>query len=104
MFGCFTRLFKRSPRPGERCASCGIPIVAGAMLDSDLLPRIHRRGLRRCLHFEYSWYGRGHDPSLVPDGPITADNCDSVALPDIVVPEQRCPRCGGLAYGPEMFA
>ena len=99
MFRFFTKLFER--RWGERCASCGIPIVMGAMLDDDLLPYLKRRGLRKCLNFPYEWYCRNHDQSLLPDGPITADNCDSVCLPDIVMPEQRCPRCGGLAFASE---
>jgi hypothetical protein len=81
------------------CASCGVAFAMGPLF-RDYISRLRERGLRRTLNFDYRFYERlcGHEPSPEWPSQVSAADCDSIFLGDVIDPEMRCPKCGGYAF------
>jgi hypothetical protein len=81
------------------CASCGVAFVIGPVF-VDYISALRGRGLRRALDFDYQLYSRmfGHEGAEGWPTYVTLEDCDSVFLGDVIDPEMRCPKCGGLAF------
>jgi len=83
----------------DRCAGCGLPFVMGRE-DVDFIKELKRRDLQRTLNFNYPSYIQRFEHTNVtpPEGEVTAENCDSIFLGEMIDIEMKCPKCGKYAF------
>jgi hypothetical protein len=83
----------------DHCASCGVAFVIGPLF-VDYIAEFRKRGLRRTLDFDYRFYERlfDHEHSTEWPSDVSAADCDSIYLGDLIDSETHCPKCGGFAF------